>query len=85
MSKLIPTVGDSIIYFPTQEEKEAMANSGQDGVAEALPGIVVVPWGSDLVNAKIFLDGNSPDLWKLSINKGTNEGQWCWPHEHDQN
>jgi len=76
--KSIPTIGDMVIYYPTEEEKRGIADHGN--TSDSLPAVVVAAWGETTLNLKVFTDGNGPDLWKTSvpkIAKGVKEpGYW---------
>lgn len=45
---------------------------------DVLPMIVTAVHSSDLVNGKVFLDGND-SLWVTSRKLGAEDGQWAWP------
>ena len=81
LQSMKPTIGRVVIYTTTQDEREAMKNSNQN-VAEQLPGIVVSVHGDDEnapINVKVLMDGDGPDLWKTSIQRGDQPGEWQWP------
>ena len=81
MSQSVPSVGDVIVYHPTSDEQKEMESHGNFSIA--LPGIVVAAWGMDTINVKIMTDGNGPDLWKTSIMKGKEPGEWEWKEVYE--
>lgn len=73
-----PTIGRIVIYHTTEQERQEMrgptCNSQQH-----LPALVVAVWPTT-ISIRVFSDGRpTTDLWKTSINEGTEEGQWSWP------
>lgn len=76
-----PTIGRVVIYNTTAEEQYGMRALGNN-IQEKLPAIIVAVWGDSddaCINAKVLIDGIHPDLWKTSINRGDEPGQWNWP------
>lgn len=83
MSK-IPKVGDIVHYNTTEQERKDMTNCPPhlNNEAKTLPAVVVAVWGKDensSVNLKVFMDGNSEDLWKTSVPRGDGEMNWNFP------
>ncbi len=67
----VPKIGDAIIYFPGENDKDVKNNG-----ADYLPGVIVRTWGDHLshaVNAKIAPDGPGM-FWRTSIMHGSNTG-----------
>lgn len=81
--KVMPTVGDAILYFTTKEDKDVMRNLPNCNVQDVLPGVVTAGWGPTLINAHVFFDGEG-SIWKTSIEKGKEEMNWCWPDEYEE-
>ena len=82
----IPKVGDIVTYTTTEQEKESMGNCPplRNNVQDKLPAIVVAVWGNkpdSLVNLKVIHDGQSPDAWKTSVQRGDGEMNWNFPAE----
>ena len=87
MSKTIPTVGDTVIYWPSQEdinECQARRDSGESVnvpiMGQPMSAVVVAAWSPGCLNLKVQVDGNTPDLWRTSINQraiyGVTEPSW---------
>ena len=95
MSKVIPTIGDTVIYYADgqdikilqdlQKEKGIVTNV--PAVGQAMPATVVEAWGPDTLNLKVIVDGDAPDIWRTSvqhINQIGAEGvlpSMCWEWE----
>ena len=84
MSKAIPSIGDRVIYHPTSDHDKQMSEAKNCNSANVLPATVVAEWGTNTVNLKVHFDGDIPDVWVTSANKGLNQGEWEWPWEHEQ-
>ena len=81
MSRVLPTIGDTVIYFPDKNEQLEMEKYGNS--AKELPATVVASWGQECVNLKVATDGTGPDLWKTSAVMGKGEeGSWMWPYKY---
>ncbi len=74
------TIGRTVIYKTTPEDREKMGKHPACNVVFDLPAVIVNTWNEDigLVNLKVICDGE-PDLWKTSIKQGDSEGEWNWP------
>ncbi len=69
-------IGKTVHYKPTQEDKNYMKNANTIcNSSDLLPAIIVADWSESCVNLKVLLDGVG-DLWKTSMQKGTEEGNW---------
>lgn len=80
----IPKIGDIVNYNTTEQERESMKNCPphSNNEAKTLPAVVVVVWSKDekaSVNLKVFMDGNSEDMWKTSVPRGDGETNWNFP------
>ena len=76
MSKQIPTVGDTVIYWPDATDVQAVQddNSAENGrfsntpmVGQPMSAVVVASWGGGTVNVKVAVDGQCPNIWRTSI------------------
>lgn len=79
---MIPTIGRTVIYQTTEEQRKYMEESGTCNTQLSLPATIVFVWGYDekaVVNLKVHVDGATPDLWVTSVVQGNNEGEWHWP------
>lgn len=77
-----PSIGRIVIYRPTEAEKKVMADTIGCNTSDILPATIVAVWGDSeesCINVKVHQDGDVPDLWKTSINRGEEPGQWNWP------
>jgi len=81
MSKIVPTIGDQVIYHLTNEDRKKISPYGN--TSDALPAIVVVAWGGYCVNLKVQCDADCPDLWVTSAQKGQSEREWEWPYHYE--
>ena len=69
-------IGKIVHYVPTEEDKNYMKNTNTIcNQSDLLPAIIVADWSPSLVNLKVILDGVG-DLWKTSVKKGSDAGQW---------
>ena len=78
---MLPTVGRIVIYKLGPGDDEANSN-----FAEELPAVIVRVWNpteDGAVNLKILNDGPE-DLWKTSVVRGDNPGEWNWPKRVDE-
>lgn len=69
------TIGRIVQYNTTEEERKKMEKTGN--VVNHLPAVVTNVFG-DVINVKVFADGEGEDIWKTSIAQGDNEGEWNW-------
>lgn len=69
-----PTIGRTVLYRPTENEREQMDGNKQ----EILPAVIVSVSGPETVNLKVITDAKN-DLWVTSRLKGQESGQWDWP------
>ena len=83
MSKTIVEMGDRVVYHTTEAERKIMSDSLQCNVQSVLHARVVAVWSENCVNLKVGVDGNIPDLWITSAQKGHLEGQWEFQGEYD--
>jgi hypothetical protein len=74
-----PTIGRVVIYKTTEEDRKKMRESSNQNVQHELPATIVAVWSESCVNVKVDIDGEG-QLWKTSINLGTEEGNWGWPN-----
>lgn len=82
-----PTIGRIVIYNTTAQDRQNMREfysktSLSQNVPHQLPAVIVAVWSESLINAKVIMDGDGPDLWKTSINhvdEFNKEGFWNWP------
>ena len=74
--KIVQTIGDTVLYIPTNDQHEVMKKAPNCNTAAMLPATVVAVWSEDTLNLKVHLDGGLPDLWVTSSIKGTGEGNW---------
>jgi len=97
MSKSIPTVGDTVIYWPDEADVKANKEAAEVGgyllnppvVGQPLPAMVVASWGSNVINLRVFVDGPGPDMWKTSVLHRAEVGEpvdsspktMCWEWE----
>lgn len=85
---MAPSIGRTVIYKTTKEEREMLQESGCNS-QEELPATIVAVWGdqpTSAVNLKVHADGPVGDLWKTSMccaiadTEGNfPEGSWHWP------
>jgi hypothetical protein len=74
------TIGRVVIYNTTAYEREMMFESGNGPLQ--LPAIIVSVWGKGKnppINVQVLTDNSDNILWKISISRGNDEGQWNWP------
>jgi len=75
-----PTIGRVVIYNTTEADREGLNLFGN--ASKQLPATIVAVWGqgdNPAINVKVLPDANSQELWKPSIFKGDEPGQWNWP------
>lgn len=72
---MLPTLGRLVRYFPEDHE----ITNGQT----VCPAVIVAVHGDGTcVNLKVFMDGQTQDLWKTSVQKAAfygEKGRWDWP------
>ena len=73
-----PTLGRTVIYHTTEQDREEMRLNPECNVQKDLPAIIVAVWSDECVNLKVICDGNM-ELWKTSVTLGTDEYNWSWP------
>jgi hypothetical protein len=78
-----PKIGDVVTYNTTEQERVDMSNCPplHNNVAEKLPAVITAVWSDSLVNLKVLHDGQSPDLWKTSVQRGDEEFNWNFQEE----
>lgn len=64
-----PKIGMIVMF--TVEEQDKKVNNFQSHA----PAMITNVFGNDLVNLKVFLDGES-SVWRTSCKMGFGEGQW---------
>lgn len=82
---MLPTIGRIVVYKTTEEDRAFMKVKGN--IQKELPAIVVATWGDtedSAINVKVILDGYDT-LWKTSIVKGDEPGNWHWPEIKEAN
>lgn len=75
-----PTIGRVVIYNTTETDRTALTQFGNE--SNKLPATVVAVWGDNenaAINLKVETDGNLPAMWKTSVIRGDNPGEWNWP------
>lgn len=78
----MPKVGETVQYYPIQDDVKSMQMHKNCNEAHVLPAIVTAVWSEDCVNLKVIFDGEKPDMWVTSSTKATNDengGQWNYP------
>lgn len=76
-----PSLGRIVIYNTTEADRQKMKDMPNCNVQEKLPAVIVAVWGDteeSAVNINVQLDGEG-NLWKTSVHKGENEGNWNFP------
>lgn len=71
-----PFLGQKVIYKADESDKQYMRDIVNCNVQDELPATVVAVWSEECVNLKVHMDGDAPDLWKTSAQKGTGECEW---------
>lgn len=51
----------------------------RNNAATYLPAMVVTPFGDDVANLQVFVDGPAGTVWLTSVKQGDEPGQWQWP------
>ena len=94
-----PTVGRIVHYQVNQsmvdklrKEAEERGDRGEETwidipeVGQDLPMIVISVRSDDIVNGRIFVDGQALfDLWGNDVHKGAVPGTWHWPEISAEN
>ncbi len=82
---MTPTIGRIVNYKLTKDEKKRI-QFGKKGVISndqpILPAVIVAVHGDQpesVVNLKVMVDGDAPDLWVTSVGVGKKIGTWAWP------
>lgn len=82
-----PTIGRIVHYKTNAVDKSKMEAArklnGGCNDSEVLPAIVVAVWSENCINLRVIADGNL-DLWKTSVPKGDQPGQWSWPVQEEE-
>lgn len=68
-----------VIYWPTEEEIEMMRQNTNLNVVTQMPATIVNVLGDEVINLRVHIDGEGPDWWKISVQKGADQGEWSWP------
>ena len=81
MSKMIPTVGDVVVFYPDIMDKDCLTNNKSPH--EGVPAIVTTTFQENMVNLVVFPDCGET-IHRTSIDKRPGEGIlncWDWVDE----
>jgi len=66
--KLVPTLSDTVIYYPNAADTEALTN--QNNVDKGVAAIVTRDWGAGTFNLTVFPDHGIPIFYSLVPQRG---------------
>lgn len=75
-----PEVGDIVMYVVSDSDTPEVRNNN----AKILPAVVVRVWSDTCVNLKIIPDGDGGNVWKTSVQKGHEPGEWFYRDSEEE-
>ncbi len=71
-------IGRIVHYKVAEDDVDLQSNGVRAG--DLLPAMIVrVSAHAELLNLQIFIDGALGRIWRTSISRGDEPGQWSWP------
>ena len=69
--EVTPRIGQMVLYKARPDDDSNLRHN----YADTLPAVVVLVWSATAVNLKVLTDG-PVDVWKTSVLRGSEPGQW---------